>query len=206
MLVILESFGRKEASTMSKVKSIGLIVEDDSDYNCLVTIIKRIAKKQNIKFKKVIGNGCGKIKKKALAWSENLHQRGCNVLILVQDLDRNDLLALKTELEKTLATSPISTKLVCIPIEELEAWLLSDQKGLKETFNLKRIPKITGKPETINSPKEILRDLIYSCSDKNVLYITKHNEKIAEDISIELIEQKCPSFAELRTFVSELKF
>ena len=191
---------------MSKVKSIGLIVEDNSDFNCLVTIIKRIVKKDNIKFKKVIGNGCGKIKKKALAWSENLHHRGCNVLILIQDLDRNDLKKLKKELEDVLSTSPISTRLICIPVEELEAWLLSDQKGLKETFNLKRLPKLSGKPETIKSPKEKLRDLIYSCSDKNVLYITKHNERIAQDISIEEIDKKCPSFSELNTFVNELKF
>jgi hypothetical protein len=191
---------------MSKVKSIGLIVEDNSDFNCLVTIIKRILKKDNIKFKKVIGNGCGKIKKKALAWSENLHHRGCNVLILIQDLDRNDLKELKNELKMALSTSPISKRLICIPIEELEAWLLSDQNSLKQTFNLKRVPRISGKPETISSPKEKLRDIVYSCSDKNILYITKHNERIAMEISIELMEKKCPSFSELNTFVNELKF
>lgn len=191
---------------MSKVKSIGLIVEDNSDFNCLTTIIKRISKKDKISFKKVIGNGCGKIKKKALAWSENLNQRGCNVLILVQDLDRNNLKDLKTELTNALKTSPITTKLICIPIEELEAWLLSDKKGLKDTFNLKRLPKFSGKPETINSPKEKLRDAIYSCSDKNILYITKHNERIAENVSIDIMKNSCPSFKELNDFVLELAF
>ena len=191
---------------MSKVKSIGLIVEDDSDYACFTTIIKRIANKQNIKFKKVVGEGCGKIKKKALAWSSNLHQRGCNVLILVQDLDRNELSKLRTDLEQVLHGSPIDTRLVCIPVEELEAWLISDPKGIKNTFSLKRLPKFQGKPETISSPKEKLRDSIYYCSDKNLLYITKHNERIANEISLDQIKSKCPSFAELHDFVKELKF
>src|SRR5680860_1171714 len=101
---------------MSKVKSIGLIVEDNSDYTCFTTLIKRIAKKDNIKFKKVIGYGCGQIKKKALLWSTNLHQRGCNVLILVQDLDRNNLAELKLQLEKAVEESPVESKLVCIPV------------------------------------------------------------------------------------------
>ena len=191
---------------MSKVKSIGLIVEDNSDFSCFTTLIKRIANRQNIKFKKFIGNGCGKIKKKALAWSTILYQRGCNVLILAQDLDRNDLNILKSELEASLKDSPINTRLICIPIEELEAWLISDPQGLKNTFSLKRLPKFKGKPETIDSPKEKLRDRIYYCSDKNLLYITKHNDKIAQEISIEQVKSKCPSFEKLYVFVNDLKF
>ena len=191
---------------MSKVKSIGLIVEDNSDFKCLTTLISRTTGRDNISFKKVIGNGCGKIKKKALAWSENLSLRGCNVLILVQDLDRNKLKTLKNDLDTILKDSPISQKLVCIPVEELEAWLLSDKQALKKTFSLKRLPKVSGKPETIVSPKEKLRDQLYSCSDKNVFYITKHNEKIAENISIKLMEQKCPSFKKLSNFINSLQF
>lgn len=198
--------GKKEDSTLSKVKSIGLIVEDDSDFSCFITLIKRIANRENIKFKKVIGNGCGKIKKKAFAWSSNLHLRGCNVLILVQDLDRNNLKKLKPELECALNNCPIKTRLICIPIEELEAWLLSDPQGIKNAFNLKRLPNINGSPESVNSPKEKLRDLIYNCSDKNLLYITKHNEKIAKEISIDTVKSKCPSFVDLYDFVNGLKF
>ena len=190
----------------NKVKSIGLIVEDDSDFNCLRVLIKRISKRDNISFKKIIGHGCGKIKKKALAWSETLSDRGCNVLILVQDLDRNDLNVLKCELNKILKKSSITTRLVCIPIEELEAWLLSDKKGLKDTFNLKRSPNFKGKPETIKSPKEKLRNAIYTCSNKNVMYITKHNQRIAENISVEKIIKNCPSFRELNDFILELNF
>ncbi len=191
---------------MSKVKSIGLIVEDDTDFTCFKTLISRIANKDKIKFKKVIGNGCGKIKKKAFAWSSNLHQRGCNVLVLVQDLDRNDKTNLKTNLENSLEGSPINSRLICIPIEELEAWLISDPHAIKKAFSLKRLPKFKGNPETISSPKERLRDSIYACSDKSILYITKHNEKIAQQVSINVIKDKCNSFLELHDFVKELKF
>lgn len=191
---------------MTKVKSIGLIVEDNSDFTCFSTLISRIADKDKIRFKKVIGNGCGKIKKKAFSWSANLHQRGCNVLVLVQDLDRNNQKELKKALEDSLSGSPIQTRLICIPMEELEAWLLSDPQGIKETFKLKRLPKFNGNPESIKSPKEELRDSIYACSDKRILYITKHNEKIAENVSIDKMKAKCSSFTELHDFVLDLKF
>ena len=192
---------------MSKVRSIGIIVEDNSDFLAIRELIKRIAKKDKLTFKKVIGNGCGRIKNKCLAWSKNLNRRGCNMLILVHDLDRKILSDLHFELDVELKTSPISNRLVCIPTEELEAWLMSDPKILKEIFGLKRIPKIGNKPESISSPKERLGEHIKFCSDKKTTFLhTKHNEVIAKQISIEEIDKKCKSFRPFHKFVSEQKY
>ena len=207
MLEILVSSGKKGDLIMNKIKGIGLIVEDNSDYNSLKILISRVLGISNLTFKKVIGNGCGKIKRKALAWSELLHTRGCNLLILVHDLDRNNLNDLKSELSKSIKESPIKNKLICIPIEEMESWLLSDPKNLKNTFSLKRIPKIGTQPESIASPKERLRDYIYQCSNKEVLYLnTKHNERIANTISLKLLRKRCPSFEELANFIEGQKY
>ncbi len=51
-----------------KIKAIGLIVEDNSDFKSFKIIISRILKRDNLTFKKQIGNGCGKMRRKAVIW------------------------------------------------------------------------------------------------------------------------------------------
>jgi hypothetical protein len=201
------NIGKKGDLRLSKINCIGIIAEDDSDFETAKAIIKRLAKKDNLSFKKAIGDGCGKIKRKAASYAIDLNRRGCDMLILLHDLDRNDVALLKSELEKKLHESPIIKKLVCIPTEEIEAWYLSDPDGLKEAFSLKRKPKIPGNPESIPSPKEKLGELIYSCSDKNVIYLnTKHNKILGEKLSIELMKEKCISFKLLHDFIGLYKY
>lgn len=192
---------------MSKIKSIGIIAEDNSDFETSRTLIKRIIKKDNIAFKKAIGNGCGKIKRKAVDYSKDLKNRGCNLLILLHDLDRNQLALLKAELENKLVDSHISNYFVCIPIEEIEAWLLSDPNGIKEALNLRKAPNVKGLPEQIPSPKEKLEELVSICSNKEKVYLnTQHNEKIAQKISIDTVKQKCNSFLLLHDFLQRQKY
>lgn len=192
---------------MSKIKCIGIIAEDLSDYESSLVLIKRITKKPNIPFKKAIGDGCGKIKRKAGDYAMDLRNRGCDMLVLIHDLDKNNLDKLKKELEEKLSLSPIKNKFVCIPVEEIEGWFLSDADCLKLIFNLNRRPKIKGNPELIFSPKEKLEEYIYLCSNKKSIYLnTKHNKKIAEKISIDLIKNKCSSFKRFYDFIVAQKF
>lgn len=192
---------------MSKVKHIGIIAEDISDFESSKILIKRITNRQNLSFKKAIGNGCGRIRRKANDYSIDLCKRGCNLLILLHDLDRNDLNKLHTELTNILSNSPIINRIVCIPVEEIEAWFLSDPAGIKKSFNLKRKPKITGNPETIPSPKEKLGGYIHSCSEKNTIYLnTKHNQILSQNISLDLVKMKCQSFGLFYDFINKQKF
>ncbi|SHK46099.1 DUF4276 family protein [Hymenobacter psychrotolerans] len=191
---------------MSKIKCIGIIAEDDSDFECSKIIIKRIINK-NIPFKKAIGNGCGKMKRKAAAYAVDLKKRGCDMLILIHDLDRNNLTDLRIELEKKLEKSPICTQLICIPIEEIEGWFLSDPDGIAEIFNLKTKPKIKGSPESVTSPKETLEKMVRLQSENNTIYLnTKHNKVLAEKLSIDLMKSKCQSFEQLHKFVAGQKY
>jgi len=192
---------------MSKVKCIGIIAEDDSDFESSKVLIKRITSKTNLSFKKAIGNGCGKIRRKALAYTIDLKNRGCDTVILLHDLDRRNLEQLKKELTAKLSDSPITNKLICIPVEEIEAWFLSDPNAIKTALNLRRKPNIRGNPETINSPKETLGELIFHCSEKNIYYLnTRHNEIIASEVSIDIMKNKCPSFNCFYSFISEQKY
>jgi hypothetical protein len=198
----LENTGKREDSRMSRIKSIGIIAEDDSDFESVKILIRKIIAKDKIPFKKAIGNGCGRLRRKACSYTVDLENRGCDLVILFHDLDRNNYQNLKRELEKSLHRVSTVKKFICIPIEELEAWFLSDPEGIKSALNLYKAPKVKKQPERIISPKEVLGEFIYLCSNKEKIYInTKHNEKISEHISIELVKQKCSSFKLLYEFL-----
>lgn len=194
------NIGRKAALIMSKkkkvkIKAIGLIVEDNSDFISFKTIISRLAQKDNLTFKKAIGNGCGKMRRKATSYADLLIRKGCDLIILVHDLDRNNLKVLRNELEQLVNKSNAKNKIVCIPIEEIEGWFLSDPEGIKNIFSLDRKPKVNGKPESIKSPKEKLEDFVYSCSNKSKIYLnTKHNDLLSANLDLDLISDKCTSF------------
>ena len=119
------NIGKKAVSTMSKkiktkikIKAIGLIVEDESAFKSFKILISRILNKENITFKKQIGNGCGKMRRKAVSYADNLHRRGCDLVILIHDLDRNNLKTLETNLNNLIKKSKAKNKFICIPIEE----------------------------------------------------------------------------------------
>ena len=190
-------------SKTKKIKSIGLIVEDNSDFNSFKIIISRIIQKGNLTFKKAIGKGCGKMKKKAVIYANLLTDKGCDLVILVHDLDKNDLNQLNNNLEQLIDSSQAKNSFVCIPIEEIEGWFLSDLDGIKNVFNLDRIPKINGNPESISSPKEKLENSVYKCSNHKKIYLnTKHNSLLSENLDLNKINNKCASFKKLVKFVT----
>src|SRR5690349_14863185 len=102
---------------MAKIKSIGIIAEDKSDVEASKYLIRRIINRDKMSFKHFVGDGCGKIKRKALDWSNNLHKRGCDLLILIHDLDRNQFVSLQNDLQNAIKTTSMPKKLICIPTE-----------------------------------------------------------------------------------------
>ncbi len=194
-------------SKKQKIKAIGLIVEDNSDFDSLKIIISRVIEKNNLTFKKAIGNGCGKMRRKATSYANSLSKKGCDLIILVHDLDRNNLATLQKELDIILNASIAKNKFVCIPIEEIEGWFLADPEGIKNVFQLNRIPKINGKPQDIVSPKEKLEDYVYQCSNKSKIYLnTKHNDLLSKTLDLNKINDNCESFRLLKEFITEFDY
>lgn len=184
---------------------VGIIAEDDSDVDCIKTLARRISPEKTFGFKKSVGHSCGKIIRKANAWAVNMYNQGCEYLIVVHDLDRNKLPELQGKIQRALNPCPIDKNLICIPIEELEAWLLSDSESLKHLYSKTNFPKMPNFPEKIESPKEYLMQFVRKHTNSKFDYIpAHHNNRIAEHINLGLVEEKCPSFKPLKIFIQSI--
>ena len=184
------------------VKNVGVIAEDESDVAVISRLMEKLTKNSFV-IRRFVGCGCGKIIGKCNAWATNLHIQGCRYLILVHDLDKKDLGALKLSLKKALDRCPISNHTIVIPIQEIEAWLLADSVAIAKVMNIRTPLKRISDPESINNPKEYLARLIYMKSGHTRSYInTVHNEKLARVCSINELK-RCGSFRLFQKFVVE---
>ena len=178
----------------------GLIAEDASD----IEVIKKLAKKlcgKNISSSQFVGKGCGPIKRKAVAWCKAFATKGCSQILLVLDRDRHDADQLRSQLIDVLSVAPQARKVVVVPSEELEAWLLSDHSAIKVALNLRKPIKEEHHPEQIASPKEYLGAAVWKISNKTVTYVNAiHNPLIADHIDVARISKKCPSFRPFAEF------
>lgn len=118
-------------------------------------------------------------------------------------MDDKNITQLRIAIEAAIKPCPITRYLICIPIQEYEAWLLSDPEAIKKVFGLKKTPNIKYHPETINSPKEYLGDIVERFSDGYKYYInTKHNKEISKYIDFSKV-QRCSSFQPFLRFVKD---
>ena len=173
---------------------VGLIAEDLSDVEVLKLLVKKLTTK-TISFAHFVGKGCGPLKRKTPAWCKNLQQKGCTKIVLVHDLDKHDESELRVKLESIMNQSTTLKQLVAIPVEELEAWLLSDASAISSALSMPKPLKPIHHPETIASPKEYIRDIVWKLSNRKKQYVNSvHNRLIADLIDVNLIDKKCPSF------------
>lgn len=186
---------------MSKI--LGVIGEDASDIEVLKILARKLTTR-SFSVAPFYGKGCGSIKRKLPGWCTALAKKGCKAVVVVHDQDRHTPNKLRKDLEEILSgVSEINTKIVVIPIEEIEAWLLSDSSAIKKAMNLIKNPRTIYHPEQINSPKEHLGRIIRSHSKGQVkTYVnTTDNSSIALATNISLIQKRCPSFSHFENFV-----
>lgn len=192
------------ATLNNSVQSIGIIAEDSSDIDVINEIIKKFSPPNTFHIKKFVGNGCGKLRNKCQSWADALIKKGCNHLLLIHDLDRNKESDLLSALQSKIPKEKYPNSLIVIPIEELEAWLLSDEAAIQSVFSLKERPKKYKNCEQIKSPKEELARLVWSKATKRYLN-TVHNKKIAEKTSLENF-RRCSSFKPLDEYIKKSIF
>lgn len=117
---------------------IGIIAEDTSDIDTLLVFIQRIAN-VNFKKKKFAAKGSGKLRQKCREVAKRWVSENVTHIIICHDLDcssKAKYQKLFKELYGKISSLPNHEKVVCIviPIQEMEAWFLSDVDALKIKF------------------------------------------------------------------------
>jgi hypothetical protein len=180
---------------------IGVIAEDDSDVMVVKELTRSLIKPRKIGFKRFVGNGCGKLRRKCAAWAENLARQGCPWIVLVHDLDDYDETTLRVELTKAVSGTKTCATVVLIPRREIESWLLYDADAIAKAFSEKKKVKLPHDPESLPDPKKYLSELVDKEYEKQYLN-TKHNELIARLVNISML-RRSGSFAPYPYFVSK---
>lgn len=182
-------------------KKIGVIAEDSSDVSVINVILEKYLLSNEFSIKKFVGNGCGKLRNKCGAWANMLNKSGCEHIMVFHDRDRNQEKDIRDNLESKVCKEDFPNSIIIIPVEELEAWLLTDTKAIKSAFNLRKAPKRISDCEAIESPKEFLRDVVWQIGKKRYLNTT-HNKKIAEQSNVSNF-LRCKSYKPFDKYVRE---
>ncbi|SFY08142.1 protein of unknown function [Pseudomonas sp. NFACC49-2] len=178
---------------------IGVIAEDISDIQVISEILSKYLKTNSFSIKHFVGKGCGKLKNKCKAWVENLIKQGCEHIFIFHDLDRNNETQLRDAIKGKISALNFKNSLIVIPVEELEAWLLSDINAIRTVFSITAPLKQISNAEMVKSPKEHIEKIVRQAGNKIYLN-TVHNKKIA---NLTLLEQlkKCSSYMPLHTYI-----
>ena len=186
---------------------IALIAEDETDCAAVRKIVHRVLGTE-VATKKWASNGCSTLKKKLTAKLKVLSSEGCNIFIVVHDLDRNpqnaslnNEVVLRSKLEALSSEIKSLNKHICIPIEELEAWFWADPEIIKYLGGEKG--NAHPNPHAIKSPKEKLIELSRDASRKP-RYSTNDNDKLATMLNLDLCSKRCSSFRDLVKFLRSL--
>jgi hypothetical protein len=191
---------------MSNLK-IALIAEDNTDCEAIRIIVHRVLGAE-VTTKKWASKGCSSLTKKLRAKLKLLSTEGCNIFIVVHDLDRNpqngslnNEQALRSKLEELSSEIESLKKHICIPIEELEAWFWSDPEVIKYLGGEKG--KAHPNPHEIKSPKEKLIELSVG-ENRKPRYSTNMNVELAERLNLNICSNRCASFKNLLNFLRSL--
>lgn len=183
----------------------GILAEDATDCDALAILVRRIAGTAAVGLKTQSFGGCSRLRQKAAPTMKLMAREGCAAVIVVHDLDRdpangelNDEAALRRKLEQIEVPSTIS-RLICIPVEELEAWFWSDPAVLALVG-----PggKAEASPHLLRQPKEKLIALSRA-DNKKARYSTLMNKALAAKLDIDLCADRCRAFRRLREFIQQ---
>ena len=176
----------------------GVIAEDDTDGRTIKTVIhRRCGLGTSVKIR--AGNGCAQPRVKAGRWLRQFALEQVQRVIVLHDLDRSNENELRRRLEAI--DTPVGVdRLICIPVEEIEAWFWADPNVVQT------VGRGTGKahpnPHLIPSPKEALQRLSIGANSKP-RYSTENNPGLAEILDLDLCASRCPSFRHLLQFLND---
>lgn len=178
---------------------MGFIAEEKTDVAALTTLARGITKDESFPIRSVSDSGCSNIRLKSTAWMADLAAKGCTHIVIVHDCDRWNEDELRKVLEKHEPPDGVE-HLICIPVEELEAWFWSDRKVLQKVAGRNgKLPRYRA-PHLIKSPKEELERLSRR-GRTHPSYSVNDNGNLAKLLDHEVCARACPAFHRFREFL-----
>ncbi|WP_313603948.1 DUF4276 family protein [Comamonas jiangduensis] len=177
-----------------------VLAEDESDASSIASIIRLIKNDTRIPVWKKGFGGSGELLKNGYAQIKAYNKaKNCDQFIICYDSDGDDPDARKNQIiERIIKPSGVAANYCAlVPVQELEAWFLSDLNAVKKIFrNLELNPEYP-QPESLVDPKEILRHRLKGLKPVPRYVNGIHNPQIASALDVSVVLRKCRSFSPL---------
>lgn len=181
-----------------------VLAEDISDADSIASIIRLIKNDKKISVLKQGYGGSGDLLKKGSAQIKAFNSaRDCDQFVICYDSDGEDLYKRKQDIiDKIIKPSGVKANYCAlVPVQELEAWFLADLNAVKSVFRRFDIAPEYPNPELLKSPKELLKHRLKGLKPIPKYVNSIHNPKIAENLDLRAVLNKCPSFKPLFNLV-----
>jgi hypothetical protein len=180
-----------------------VLAEDPSDAEALVALVRSITGRTGVKVYKKGFAGCGELCRKAPSYIKLFAEQGATRFVICHDSDGLDPQEITNKVEFAIESKGCASyaHAVVVPVEELEAWIIADEKAISKVIPTLKI-KAVKKPESIRSPKEWLRRESHKGRSSPLYVPAIHNARVAAHLDLAKLEKKCPSFRLLKRFVS----
>ncbi|MBH9721734.1 DUF4276 family protein [Burkholderia contaminans] len=183
-----------------------LITEDQTDFDAIKIIIRRIAGQPKLSVKGKGLGGAGEIKNKGTAIITSLvsdETKGC---IVVRDCDGLDsegkFKSIKADVFDKVKFKQKPPYCIVLPKHELESWYLADIGCVTRVWPQWHPNGKYNHPETIkNAKEELIR--ISRINNLRPRYSTSDGVSIANVMDLEIVRRKCPSFEPLHALITK---
>jgi Domain of unknown function (DUF4276) len=172
--------------------TIGLIVEGIYDEAVYPVLLRRCRNGVRVVTRICKGPVIGKFP--GLLSELDRSRRRIEKVIVVSDADGRNPEGLEREFKRRLVGRYRFNVIPIIVVEALEAWLIADPLALKRTVG---ITTAHTNPEKIRHPKTALLKLL----PRTTRYTPEVARRIAEEIDLNLLQQRCRRFVTFRKAV-----
>jgi hypothetical protein len=183
---------------------LAVLGETKSDVESLVAIIKQFPGKQRASILRKGFNGCGELCKKAASHIRDFLGRGAKRFVICHDADGADPIPVRMKVQREVVDRVGLSDECCIvvPVQELEAWMISDETAISKTIPSLLISAVP-QPETIRNPKEWLIRKSREGRSKPLYIPSIHNPKVSNWLDVQIVAKKCPSFLPFLEFIKK---
>lgn len=170
---------------------VGFVVEGPDDE----IVVKGILEKLRVPFKIRVARGSGNLKRKAASYSELLRSSGCEKIIVIRDLNCDDYDSVRNDLAECL----VNDIKLCIPIHEMESWLLADDAALSTVLHSHVSP--VSDPESVHDAKARMKEIFEKFGRSYVPL--KDLPQITHHLKLDAVRKKCGSYLTFENLVND---